>query len=136
MARVHLHPIPSPKRAAEVASLLVRLYGAGRRVVVWVGDAGRMAILDDFLWSFDRLSFLPHAIASGSETDADEPVVLVSEPANPGRADVLVVADGLPPPHWVAGFAEVHDLLPPGRDGEERRMFWDQWRDDLSGVAP
>lgn len=98
--------------------------------MVWVEDEGRAAILDDYLWTFDRLSFVPHAVASGGVNASDEPVVLVTSPENPNGADVLVVADGLPPLEWATGFAEVHDLLPPGEAGEERRRHWDRWPGD------
>lgn len=119
--------MPGQKRAAEVAALLTKLYGARRRVVVWVEDEGRAKILDDFLWTFGKLTFLPHAIAADGVDASEEPVVLVTGPTNPNRADVLVVADGLPPLEWAAAFAEVHDLVPPGSVGEERRGYWDSW---------
>jgi DNA polymerase-3 subunit chi len=98
--------------------------------VVWVEDESRAAILDDYLWTFDRLSFVPHAIAADGVNASDEPVVLVTTPVNPNRAEVLVVADGLPPLDWAAGFAEVHDLLPPGAAGDERRSHWAGWSGD------
>lgn len=133
MSRLHLHTLPGEKRAAEVASLVARLYGARRRVVVWVEDEGRAQILDDFLWTFGKLTFLPHAVGAPGVDVSDEPVVVLSEPGNPNGADVLIVADGLPPLGWAAEFAEVHDLIPPGPAGEERRSHWDGWVGDRSG---
>ncbi len=126
MARLELHPLPGAKRAAEVADLVARLHGERRRVVIWVSDDGRMRILDDFLWTSDKLAFLPHAVWAEGADVADEPVVLVCRPANPNRAEVLVVGDGLPPLDWAAGFDEVHDLVAPGEPGEERRAYWKQ----------
>lgn len=126
MTRLDLHPLPSIKRAAEVAELAARLHGERRRVVIWVSDEGRMRILDDFLWTSDKLAFLPHAVWAEGVDVADEPVVLVSLPVNPNQAEVLLVGDGLPPLDWAAGFAEVHDLMEPGEAGEERRAYWRQ----------
>jgi DNA polymerase IIIc chi subunit len=126
MTRLELHPLPGAKRAAEVADLVAKLQGERRRVVIWVSDEGRMRILDDFLWTSDKLAFLPHAVWAEGVDVTDEPVVLVSRPMNPNRAEVLVVGDGLPPLDWAAGFAEVHDLVAPGEAGEERRAFWRQ----------
>lgn len=130
MARLVLHRLPTPKRAGAVAALLDRLHRERHRVVVWVADEQRSRLLDDFLWTFDTQSFLPHAVAEGGEDLSDEPVVIVSAPANPNAAAVLVIADGLPPLEWAAGFDDVHDLLPPGPAGEERRRFWEPWPGD------
>ena len=132
MSRLHLHTLPGEKRAAEVANLLAKLFSARRRAVVWVEDEGRAKILDDYLWTFGKHTFLPHAVAAAGVDVSQEPVVVLSEPANPNGADVLVVADGLPPLDWAAEFAEVHDLLPPGSPGEERRSHWDGWTGDRS----
>jgi DNA polymerase-3 subunit chi len=126
VARLELHPLPGAKRAAEVAELAARLHGERRRVVIWVSDEGRARILDDFLWTSDKLAFLPHAVWAEGVDAADEPMVLVSRPVNPNRADVLLVGDGLPPLDWVSSFAEVHDLVAAGEAGEERRAHWRQ----------
>jgi len=128
--RLELHELPGSKRAGALCHLVERLYRDRRRVVVWVGDEGRLHILDDYLWTFRRLSFVPHAVWSPELGDLDEPVVLLAEPANPNRSDVLVVGDDPPPGDWAAGFQEVHDLVPPGEEGDERRRFWEQWRRD------
>jgi DNA polymerase-3 subunit chi len=121
---VELHELPGAKRAGELASLVEGLYKQRRRVVVWVADEGRLQILDDYLWTFRKLSFVPHAVWTESMGDSDEPVVLVNTTANPNRAEVLVVGDELPPADWVASFDEVHDFVPPGEAGEPRRAFW------------
>lgn len=128
--RLDLHPLPGTKRAGALCHLLEKLHKQRRRVVVWVGDEGRLQILDDYMWTFRRLSFVPHAVWSPELGDLDDPVVLLAEPANPNRADVMVVGDDPPPGDWAATFDEVHDLVPAGEDGDERREFWQQWRRD------
>ena len=130
MARLELHPLSSEKRAGELAALLERLHRARSRVVVWVADEGRRQILDDYLWTFRKLAFVPHVVWSPEVGDLDDPVVLVGEPVNPNRATVLVVGDDPPPGAWAATFDEVHDLIPPGAGGEERSTFWERWRDN------
>lgn len=124
VARLELHQLSSGKRAGELAALLERLHGARKRIVVWVADEGRRQILDDYLWTFRKLAFVPHAVWSPSLGEVDDPVVLVGEPANPNGASVLVVGDEPPPAAWVATFEEIHDLIAPGTDGEERTAFW------------
>ncbi len=121
---VLLHPLPGEKRALVVARLVERLHRDGRRLVVWVADAARRRVLDDFLWTFDQVSFVPHAAWAGGEGEVEDPVVLLGEAANPNRADVLVVGDELPPAAWATAFAEVHDFAPAGADGDQRRACW------------
>ncbi len=132
MTRLEFHELTGEKRARELAGLVDRLYRDGRRIVIWVADPGRLRILDDYLWTFEKLAFVPHAVwADGGEMD--EKVVLAAEPVESGGADTLVVGDGLPPGEWIATFDEVHDLIPPGDEGDRRREFWQRWRDEFGG---
>ena len=134
MARLQLHQLKSDKRAGELTALLSRLYESRARVVVWVADEGRRQILDDYLWTYQKLAFLPHILWGPELGDVDEAIVLVGEPTNPNRATVLVVGDEPPPGAWAATFDEVHDFVPPGEAGEERRAFWGRWQDDPENV--
>jgi DNA polymerase-3 subunit chi len=128
VARVELHALKTPKRAKQVAELLDQLHREGARVVVWVADEGRRQILDDYLWTFEKLAFVPHLLWSPRLGDVDDPVVLVGEPANPNRASMLVVGDELPDRSWAADFEVIHDLVGADDDGTARREFWESWR--------
>jgi DNA polymerase IIIc chi subunit len=135
MALLELHELRTEKRAGELTALLSRLYEARRRVVVWVADEGRRQILDDYLWTFQKLAFLPHVLWGQNLGTVDEAIVLVGEPVNPNQASVLVIGDDLPPGPWAATFDEIHDLIPPGNSGEERRAFWERWQRDPASAA-
>jgi DNA polymerase-3 subunit chi len=130
MTRLVLHDLPSPKRAGELALLIERLVSEGRRLVVWVADDGRRQIFDDWLWTFDRGSFVPHALWQPSLGEVEEPVVLVGEPGRPNEATILVVGDGLPPEDWAREFDEVHEFIVPGEAGEKQREWWRRWSDE------
>lgn len=132
MARLVLHDLPTDKRAGELVRLVEAMVSDGRRVVVWVADEGRRQILDNYLWTFSKLSFVPHALWQPAMGEVDEPVVLTGEPGNPNRATAMVIGDELPPGKWASGFDEVHDFIPPGADGDERRKWWQEWGDDES----
>lgn len=106
------------------------LFGDGQRVVIWMADEGRRHILDEYLWVYQKLAFLPHAVWEPSLGEVDEPVVLLGEPGNPNQASVLVVGDDLPPGDWAATFDEVHDLVPGGAEGIERNAWWEQWQQE------
>jgi len=131
MTRLVLHDLQSDKRAGELARLIESLAADGHRLIVWVADEGRRQIFDDWLWTFDKISFVPHALWQPSLGEVEDPVVLVGEPGNPNRATVLVIGDDLPPEGWARDFDEVHDLIAPGADGDERRGWWEQWRDSV-----
>ena len=122
--RVVLHDLPGEKRARELVKLIETLYQGGRRIVVWVADEGRRQMLDDYLWTYEKLAFVPHTTWTHSQGDLDEPVVLVGEEANPNRATALLVGDDVPPMEWAASFAEIHDFVPSGAAGDERRQRW------------
>lgn len=135
MTRVELHPLSGTKRAGQLARLIDELHASGRRIAVWVQDEGRRQALDDFLWSFTKLGFVPHVVWSSSMGDVEDPVVLVGEPANPNGAQVLLVADEPPDGDWLTGFEEIHDLVPEGPDGAARTAVWDEWRANHGGGA-
>ena len=128
MTRVITHQLPSDKRAGFVVREVVRLYNEKRRVAVWVADASRRQALDEYLWTFEKLAFIPHVVWSESMGTVDDPVVLLGEPANPNGAEALVVADDLPPELWVKSFDEVHDFCSPDDDGQKRADWWRAWQ--------
>ena len=127
MADLVLHDLATDKRAGDLARLIESLAAQGKRLVIWVADEGRRQIFDDWLWTFDRLAFVPHIVWQPALGEVVDPVVLVGSEANPNRATVLVVGDELPPADWAKSFAEVHDLVPPGDSGEQRRSWWKEW---------
>lgn len=127
MTRLVLHDLQSDKRAGELARLIESLAAEGRRLVVWVADEGRRRIFDDWLWTFDKQSFVPHSVWQPDLGDVEDPVVLLGEPGNPNGATALVIGDDLPGEEWAKEFDEIHDLIPLGDEGEKRRSWWKRW---------
>jgi len=123
-ARLILHPLAGEKRAGALVQVVEGLYREGRRVVIWVADEGRRQLLDDYLWTFKKLSFLPHAMWQPGMDEPVEPVILAGEPDDAIAAEVLAVGDEIPPAEWAATFSEIHDFVPPGAAGEERTRRW------------
>lgn len=129
MTRVMTHTLPGTKRAGLVVREVERLYSEGRKTVVWVADDRLRTVLDEYLWTFEQLAFIPHIVWTENMGEVVDPVVLVSQEANPNGAEALVVADDLPPEDWASTFDEVHDFIPPGDEGIERSAWWDRWRE-------
>lgn len=98
--------------------------------MVWVAADRRRAALDEYLWNYEKLAFVPHAVWTKNMGDLDDPVVLVGEAVNPNHAGTLVVGDDPPPEAWAAEFDEVHDFLAPGDEGAERDQWWQAWKEN------
>ena len=70
--------------------LLRKVYLSGSQVVV-TGSPGLLAELDDWLWRFSALEFVPHCYASAALTTlAVTPVVLADTLSDCGHREVLV----------------------------------------------
>ena len=73
--------------------LLARSLDAGWRVVVRGQDVDRMAWLDERLWHGPDDGFLPHGLAGGA-FDADQPILLTTQPTRPNDPACLMSVDG------------------------------------------
>ncbi len=60
---------------ALACELAARAYSGGRQVAVRLPDAASARQLDQLLWNFDQLAFVPHVMA-GSPLAAETPVLL------------------------------------------------------------
>ncbi len=123
-----------------VVSLAEKLLAHDARLLIVAEDETLLARLDRMLWDQGPTSFLPHALAGGSD-DARQPILLSTSPDAPNLARNLLIADG----QWreaalsydrafylfdneaLEGARLAWKLL-SGRDGVERR-FWAQDED-------
>ncbi len=124
MSRVTLHRLSGSKKALDACRLAEALYRGGSRVVLFVSDRGRAAVLDEYLWTFAQNSFVPHALWDGAGSP-DEPVVIVAGSlANPNGASVLVVGDRLDEPGAAREWDEIHDFVTGAAEDEGKRAAW------------
>jgi DNA polymerase-3 subunit chi len=104
---------------ALACELAQRAWGGGRKVALRVPDAATARQLDQLLWSFEQLAFVPHVMA-GSPLAQETPVVIgqADAPAPWPHEDVLLnLADDIPPDFQrfrmlveVVGQSEAHKL--------------------------
>ena len=73
--------------------LLMKTVEAGKRGLVVLGSDDRVAAMDNFLWSFDNASWLPHGSKSSGNAD-QQPIWLDVDDRNPNGASFLFLADG------------------------------------------
>lgn len=73
--------------------LLNKVREADMKAVIKVPSATHMDDIDQFLWTFDKASFLPHDTEK-SKFPEDQPIFITTNDDNPASADVLVLTDG------------------------------------------
>jgi len=97
----------------------------GWRAVVQAGSAERVEALDTLLWTFEDESFLPHGTAADGN-EAEQPVFLAADDANPNRANVRFLVDRAGPPTDAAAYERLV-LLFDGNDPDalaDARQHW------------
>ncbi len=73
--------------------LLQKTVDAGKRGLVVLGSDDRVAAMDNYLWSFDNASWLPHASRTSGAPE-EQPVWIDTDDRNPNGATFLFLADG------------------------------------------
>ena len=91
--RVDFYQLGGSGLESVIAAIAGRLLGEDQRLLVVAGDEGLLARLDRQLWDQGAASFLPHAIAGGSD-DSRQPILLSSTDDAPNRARNILIADG------------------------------------------
>lgn len=87
---------------AVLPVLLERGLQRGWRAVVQAGSPERVAMLDQWLWTYSEESFLPHGTAADGDA-ATQPVFLTDGPDNPNGAAVRFCLDNVAVSDILAG---------------------------------
>ena len=93
--QVDFYQLGSTPLEQVIASIALKLLGEKKRVLIVAEDERLIGRLDRMLWDQGTTSFLPHAVAGGSD-DSRQPILLGSETDAPNLARNIVIADG----HW------------------------------------
>ena len=119
-------------REQALARLVAWHQGQGHRVLVLAGDEAQAQELDRLLWTYDPASFVPHALAGGPD-EAQEPVLIASQPQNPHAATVQVLTG---PQQALAPGMEQVILLVPAEEGPELDTYRQRYKElsQTSGV--
>ena len=76
-----------------IANLAEKILAADGRLLIVASDEAFLTRLDRILWDQGSTSFLPHALAGGSD-DARQPILLSTSPDAPNLARNMLIADG------------------------------------------
>jgi DNA polymerase-3 subunit chi len=93
MTEVRFYHLQRANLERVLPVMLSRVLERGQRAVVQLGSQERLEALGDWLWTFDRTSFLPHGSAAEGHP-GEQPVWLTLEEERPNGAQVLFLADG------------------------------------------
>ncbi|MEP7129793.1 MAG: DNA polymerase III subunit chi [Sphingomicrobium sp.] len=77
-----------------IGSISEKVLAADGRLLIVADDEPFLARLDRMLWDHGPASFLPHALAGGTD-DARQPILLSTSPDAPNLARNMLIADGL-----------------------------------------
>ena len=91
--RVDFYQLAGTPPEQVVANLAGRLLKDSGRLLVVMADEGALTRFDRLLWDSGETSFLPHAMAGGTD-DARQPVLLSTTPDPVNGARNLLIADG------------------------------------------
>jgi len=112
---------PGPETDRFACRLAARAFAAKHRVFVRVDDEARARALDELLWTFSDVSFVPHALAHTPEADEAPVVVGTRETPMPDASVTLNLStSAVEPPPGVLRILEVvadaPDTVAAGRD--------------------
>jgi DNA polymerase-3 subunit chi len=115
----------APDKLAYACRLLRKAVTAGARAVV-TGADDQLARLDQQLWTFSALDFVPHCMApSPARVLAASPVVLTTDAQQAPVHPVLVNLGDLVP----AGFERFERLIEVvSGDADDRALARERWR--------
>ncbi len=112
--RVEFIKLKRPEKARHLCEEAGRYFQEGSKVLITVIDENQAVTLDQFMWTWQKGSFLPHAFDNGAVDCLDEPVIISTEEKNPNGARVLVMGkpcslEFVRQFDLVIDFAEVYD---------------------------
>lgn len=129
MTEVAFH-FNAPDRLGYACRLLRKATGAGARVVV-TGQAQVLRELDQALWTFAPLEFVPHCYRQPSSAALAQrsPVVLADDPADTPHQHVLVNLGG-PVPQGFERFERLIEVVTGDDDDRQQaRARWKHYAD-------
>jgi len=91
--RVDFYQLGAVPAESVIAALGLKLVEEGQRLLVVAADEAWLARLDRMLWDQGATSFVPHALAGGSD-DTAQPILLSQGSDAPNLARNLLIADG------------------------------------------
>jgi DNA polymerase-3 subunit chi len=91
MPRIEFIRLKKPEKAKHLCELAEEFFLTGKRVLIVVQDDNQGVTLDQFLWTWKKGSFIPHAYDNGAVDCLDEPVLIGTGENNSNAAHVWIM---------------------------------------------
>ncbi|MGH1404703.1 MAG: DNA polymerase III subunit chi [Alphaproteobacteria bacterium] len=125
MTQVRFYHLQRQSQAQVLPVLLHKALERGHRILVKLSDATEVSQMNDYLWTYDPNSFLPHGNAGNGFADK-QPIFLTCKDENPNNADVLILGQGAEAED-LDGFSLCCDLL-NGHDASDVNAARARWK--------
>lgn len=129
MSSIHFYHLTTTPLERALPKLLEKCYASGARTRLVVGDEARVDHLNNFLWTYDQDSFLPHGSARDGHEEA-HPILLTSGLPDAANDEILFITSGdeIASP---AGFSRVIDMFDGSHDEAllRARARWKRYKE-------
>lgn len=96
MTEIRFYHLRTKTAEQALPEILMKALESGRRVVVKTADDKAAASLNDYLWTYNADSFLPHGINKDGNGPG-QPVWITAGNDNPNGADTIIATGGAVP---------------------------------------
>ena len=96
MIPVEFIKLEKPEKARHCCLLAEEFFSRGKRILIVVKDEEQGKVLDQFIWTWRKTSFIPHAFLRGEEDEAVEPILISTGKNCDFGASVLIMAEPCP----------------------------------------
>lgn len=131
MSRVDFYILPDGEALERFAcSVTAKAWRSGNRVHIHTANAEEADMIDDMLWTFRDISFVPHE-QLGNDVDEETPVTIGHGNDYPGDTDVLVNLD-YSIPEFSSAFERIVEIV--GGNDEKKQHARRRYRDYRNGA--
>lgn len=94
MTEIRFYHLQRSKLEQALPAILSQAHTKGMTALVKFNSEGTRDHMDETLWTFDPISFLPHGV-NGAKSESSQPILLTTEDQNPNKANLLILVDGV-----------------------------------------
>jgi len=135
MTTIQFYHLTATPLERALPKLLEKALAGGFRILVVAGSEARVDVLNQSLWTYAQLSFLPHGSVKDGNVE-QQPILLSTEFTPLNGAKLLAVTDGAIPEN-PAAFERIIDMF-DGTDPqavENARTRWKTYKDSGHTVS-
>lgn len=126
MTRVDFYILSSDKSSRDklACALTGKALAQGQQVYIHTESRESAALMDDLLWTFRDISFIPHTLANEA-AEHNSQVCIGWKGITPNSSDILINL-GLEIPEFIRSFTRVMEIVVT--DGASRQQSRDRYR--------